>query len=123
MGRQPEQRLTHAPTGRPDRPSAADLMTLAEVAARTGRNPELLRRWCAAGRIRCQRIGRDWVIDASDVAAVRAMPRRGEGRMTQVALDDLAASSRSLRAQVEGCLDPGETVRVVVLGIEGSAIV
>jgi Helix-turn-helix domain len=123
MARQPEQRLTSTPSGGPVRPSAVDLMTLAEVAAATGRNPELLRRWCAAGRIRCQRIGRDWVIDASDLAGVRAMPRRGEGKMTQIALDDLAALSRSLRAQVEGCLGPGEAVRVVVLGIEGSAII
>jgi helix-turn-helix protein len=98
-------------------------MTLAEVAAATGRNPELLRRWCAAGRIRCQRIGRDWVIDASDLAAVKGMPRRGEGKMTQIALDDLATLPASLRGEVEGCLEKGETVRVVVLGIEGSAII
>jgi hypothetical protein len=123
MGRQPEQPLTQSPAEAGSRPSAVDLLTLQEAAAATGRNPELLRRWCAAGRIRCQRIGRDWVIDASDLAAVEAMPRRGVGTMTQIALDDLATLPPELRAEVEKCLDAGEVVRVVVLGIEGSALV
>jgi hypothetical protein len=107
----------------PDRPSAAQLLTLTEVALITGRNAELLRRWCVAGRIRCQRVGRDWVIDSTDIKAVEGMPRRGVGGMTKIAIDDLSALSKSLRAAVEGCLEKGESVAVVVLGIEGSAII
>lgn len=107
----------------PERTSAINLLTLSEVALITGRNAELLRRWCVAGRIRCQRVGRDWVIDSTDVKAVEGMPRRGVGRMTKVAIDDLAALPKSLREAVEECLEKGERVAVVVLGIEGSAII
>lgn len=102
---------------------SAQLLTLAEVAAMTGRNSELLRRWCVAGRIRCQRVGRDWVIESLDVGAVEGMPRRGVGKMTRIRLDDLAALPKSLRDAVEECLEDGERVRVVVLGTEGSAII
>jgi hypothetical protein len=106
-----------------ERPSAAQLLTLTEVALITGRNAELLRRWCVAGRIRCQRVGRDWVIEGADIGAVQGMPRRGVGTMTRMAIDDLSALPESLRKSVEECLEEGETVRAVVLGIEGSAII
>jgi hypothetical protein len=119
----PQQVLIPLRATTPERPSAVQLLTLTEVAIITGRNAELLRRWCVAGRIRCQRVGRDWVIDRGDIAAVEGMPRRGDGRMTRVALDDLSALSRSLREAVEDCLEEGENVAVVVLGIEGSAII
>jgi hypothetical protein len=118
-----EQVVTQVREIAPERPSAVHLLTLTEVALITGRNAELLRRWCVAGRIRCQRVGRDWVVDRGEIRAVEGMPRRGVGGMTKVAIDDLSALSKSLREAVEGCLDEGETVQVVVLGIEGSAIV
>ena len=118
-----EQVVTQVREIAPERPSAVQLLTLTEVALVTGRNAELLRRWCVAGRIRCQRVGRDWVIDRGDIRAVDGMPRRGVGRMTMVAIDDPSALSKSLREAVEDCLEEGEKVAVVVLGIEGSAIV
>lgn len=118
-----QQIATRWRTGAPDAPSAVHLLTLAEVAAITGRNAELLRRWCAAGRIRCQRVGRDWVIDSADVGIVEGMPRRGVRNMTKVGVDDLSALPESLRDAVKECLEEGEKVRVVVLGTEGSAFV
>jgi excisionase family DNA binding protein len=40
----------------------AGVVSLAEAARRTGRHPELLRRWCTDGRIPAVRIGRTWAI-------------------------------------------------------------
>jgi excisionase family DNA binding protein len=40
----------------------AGVISLAEAARRTGRHPELLRRWCTQGRIPAVRIGRTWAI-------------------------------------------------------------
>ena len=52
-------------------------LTLKQVATRTGRHPELLRQWCAVGRIPCQRVGGSWVLDAADVGLVDGIARRG----------------------------------------------
>ena len=54
-----------------------DYVTLAQVAARTGRHPELLRQWCAAGRLPCRRVGGSWVLREADIALVDGMARRG----------------------------------------------
>lgn len=105
------------------RESERRLLTLLDVAARTERNPELLRRWCASGRIPCQRVGRDWLIDAADLPIIEAMPRRGMTPRAQIDLGDLGVLAAPLRAEVEACLEPGERVRVVVPGVEGSALV
>ncbi|MDQ2966018.1 MAG: helix-turn-helix domain-containing protein, partial [Chloroflexota bacterium] len=43
-------------------------LTLSQVAIRTGRHPELLRQWCAAGRLPCARVGGSWVMLERDVA-------------------------------------------------------
>jgi hypothetical protein len=99
-------------------------MTLAEAAATTGRNPELLRRWCVAGRLPCRRVGRDWIIAAGDISAVERMPRRGEARRSVTpALDDLSLLPSATAAAISECLEPGEGVRVVALGVEDSALV
>lgn len=105
------------------RPTALRLLTLTEVASITGRNAELLRRWCVSGRIRCQRVGRDWLVDHADLGAIEGMPRRGMTRRSDISLDDLNALAEGLREQVEGCLEPDETVRVVLPGVEDSAII
>lgn len=99
------------------------LLTLREAGLRTSRNPELLRRWCASGRIRCQRAGRDWLIDAADIPWIQAMPRRGTAPKATLRLDDLAALGAPLRAEVEACLEAGEEVRVVIPGVEGSGLI
>ena len=46
------------------RPSS--IVSLAEAARKTGRNPEVLRRWCTEGRIPAIRIGRTWAISLRD---------------------------------------------------------
>lgn len=103
--------------------TALRLLTLADAAARTGRNAELLRRWCAAGRIPCHRVGRDWMVDPADIASIEGMPRRGMTKGGARALGDLGILSPGLQEAVRACLDDGEVVREVVLGIEDSALV
>jgi hypothetical protein len=68
-------------------------LTLSQVALRTGRHPELLRQWCAAGRIPCQRVGGSWVIRERDLAFVDAIARRGH----------------AARTEPEAATDPGRT--------------
>jgi len=46
------------------------LTTVPEAARRSGRNPETLRRWIRAGRLRSERIGTQHLVDESDVLAL-----------------------------------------------------
>jgi hypothetical protein len=51
-------------------------LTLSQVAVRTGRHPELLRQWCAAGRLPCARVGGSWVMLEKDVALIDGIASR-----------------------------------------------
>jgi hypothetical protein len=51
-------------------------LTLSQVALRTGRHPELLRQWCARGRVPCTRVGGSWVIREEDLGLVDGIARR-----------------------------------------------
>jgi hypothetical protein len=113
---------SHGDTGAADQ-AGADLLTLSQVAETTGRNAELLRRWCAAGRIRCQRMGRDWLVDRSELPVIEAMPRRGVHRRVDRPLDDLGILSLDLRSAVEQCLEPGESIQEILLGLDDSALI
>ncbi len=53
-----------------------ELMTLVQVAQRTGRNIVDLRRWCHEGRIPAVKVGRDWIINEADLAVIDAIPKR-----------------------------------------------
>jgi hypothetical protein len=53
-----------------------DFLTLSQVAMRTGRHPELLRQWCARGRIPCARVGGSWVLRERDLALIDGIARR-----------------------------------------------
>lgn len=105
------------------RVSAVRLLTLTEAASLTGRNAELLRRWCVSGRIRCQRVGRDWLVDHADLAIIEGMPRRGVTKRAETAVDNLDVLGAALRDAVEGCLEEGERIHVVIPGVEDSAII
>src|SRR6185437_207789 len=50
------------------------LLTLDEAAQRSGRPVELLREWCATGRIECERLGGRWLVPESTLEAIRSMP-------------------------------------------------
>jgi hypothetical protein len=51
-------------------------LTLSQVSLRTGRHPELLRQWCARGRIPCDRVGGSWVLREGDLALVDGIAKR-----------------------------------------------
>ena len=52
------------------------IISLAEAAQRTGRHPEVLRRWCSDGRIPAVRIGRTWGITHATLAVLLGHSRR-----------------------------------------------
>lgn len=105
--------------------SSSAYLTLSQVAARTGRHPELLRQWCAAGRIPCQRLGGSWVVLERDVAlldrmatrarrrAASATPRSGRRRLLAAVFDDAAKAAQAadaLRGRLaldEGSIETG----------------
>lgn len=55
---------------------APRVVPLSEAAARTGRHPDVLRRWCATGRIPATRVGRTWALPESEVVRLEELPRR-----------------------------------------------
>lgn len=110
------------PRGSSLRSGDAEHLTLLEVAHATGRNVELLRRWCIAGRIPCERLGRDWFIDQAALPQINAMPSRRVSEHRR-SLDDRSVLNRELNREVDDCLEPGEQVRVVVPGVEASGLV
>lgn len=46
------------------------MLTVPEAARRTGRNPETIRRWIRAGRLRSHKVGTQHLIEESDLADV-----------------------------------------------------
>lgn len=108
-------------------PGGADaehrLFTLAEAAAITGRNGELLRRWCASGRIACQRLGRDWLVEGRELSRIERMPRRGMTADRAPRVDDARVLNDALRRDLESCLARGERVRAIAVGVEGAALI
>jgi len=74
-------------------------LTLSQVAARTGRHPELLRQWCAAGRIPCHRLGGSWVVHERDLPLLDRIATRARRR--SMALARLSGERRLLAAVFE----------------------
>ncbi|MGI8593416.1 MAG: helix-turn-helix domain-containing protein [Solirubrobacteraceae bacterium] len=50
------------------------MLTVPEAAKRAGRNPETIRRWIRAGRLRARKIGTQHVIEEADLALVASAP-------------------------------------------------
>jgi excisionase family DNA binding protein len=46
------------------------MLTVPEAAKRVGRNPETVRRWIRAGRLRSQKVGTQHLIDEQDLDAL-----------------------------------------------------
>lgn len=51
------------------------MLTVPEAAKRIHRNPETVRRWIREGRLRCTRVGTQYLVDEADLDALTA----GEG--------------------------------------------
>jgi excisionase family DNA binding protein len=60
----------------------AGIVSLSEAARRTGRHPEVLRRWCTEGRIPAIRIGRTWALASDTVAELMAHSARSRPRLS-----------------------------------------
>ena len=71
-------------------------LTLSQVAARTGRHPELLRQWCAAGRIPCLRLGGSWVVREEDLSLLDRIATRSRRRPEAISVP--SGRTRSLAA-------------------------
>jgi excisionase family DNA binding protein len=79
-------RTMDAAVGMNGRGSHADsraIVSLSEVARRTGRHPEVLRRWCADGRIPAVRVGRTWAVSGDTLAMLLAHASRSRPRFPQ----------------------------------------
>ncbi len=50
------------------------MLTVPEAAKRAGRNPETIRRWIRAGRLRARKVGTQHVIEEADLALVTSAP-------------------------------------------------
>jgi excisionase family DNA binding protein len=46
------------------------MITIPEAARRSGKNPETIRRWVRAGRLRSERVGTQHLIDEEDLAGL-----------------------------------------------------
>ena len=56
--------------------STRKLLSVTEAATILGRNPGVVRQWCADGTLPAVRVGRGWVIAAADLEAVAGIERR-----------------------------------------------
>lgn len=50
------------------------MLTVPEAARKVGRNPETVRRWIRAGRLRARKVGTQHVVEEADLAAVAGPP-------------------------------------------------
>lgn len=46
------------------------MLTVPEAARRTGRNPETIRRWIRAGRLKSEKVGTQHIIEEADLNAL-----------------------------------------------------
>jgi|GEM_PF-285098 len=75
--------------GRDIPPAQGRLLTVNEAADRLGLSVAMVRRYCSAGKIIAQKVGRDWAIRRRDVERFAATPRhsgRPAVRYTQSAV-------------------------------------
>jgi excisionase family DNA binding protein len=60
------------------------MLTVPEIAARTGRDPETIRRWIRTGKLRARKVGTQQVVEERDLDSVldRALPSPRAWRVT-----------------------------------------
>ncbi len=79
------------------------MLTVAEVAKRVGRDPETIRRWIRAGKLRCRRLGAQYIIDEHDLKELMSvgeslpLPARWKRTFTGEAHPDWVAMVRRSR--------------------------
>lgn len=78
------------------------LVTLAEVARRTGRHPDLLRRWCLDGRLEGVRVGRAWCLPERSIGRLGRFQRRRHGAPTRARQREEASGATGERGGTTG---------------------
>lgn len=79
------------------------MITLPEAARRAGRNPETIRRWIRAGRLRSRKVGTQHVIEEADLKSLLAsetvpLPAWMKRTLTGEPMPDVVAVLRRQRA-------------------------
>ena len=65
------------------RDTSDDLVSLSEAAKRSGRHPEVLRRWCLDGRLPAVRVGRTWAISRESLSTLMSNRDRSRPRLSR----------------------------------------
>lgn len=104
------------------RASRPRYLSLAEVARLTGRHPELLRQWCAAGRLPCERIGGSWAILEEHLPLVHGQPARGRRRAGEAVVERRSVVAAVFTDATRGRLVHGELVRRYALDAADAAV-
>jgi excisionase family DNA binding protein len=79
------------------------MLTVPEIAARTGRDPETIRRWIRTGKLRARKVGTQLVVDERDLDSVldRAalpLPRAWRVTSTREPMPEVLEALRRSRA-------------------------
>ncbi|MBI3107361.1 MAG: helix-turn-helix domain-containing protein [Candidatus Rokubacteria bacterium] len=79
------------------------MLTVPEVAARLGRDPETVRRWIRSGRLRARKVGTQHVVDEGDLRSlfkpdVLPLPPAWKKTSTGEAMPNVVHSVRRSRA-------------------------
>jgi excisionase family DNA binding protein len=105
--------------------SAADLLTVQEVADRLGVHYMTAYRYVRQGRLPATRVGTEWRIHPSDIATLKATTRRGKARTTadrdalerQMLSGDSAGAWWLLQSHLGGGLDPSGVLTEMVVPV------
>jgi hypothetical protein len=106
----------------------AEIMSLQAAAARSGQSVIRLGRWCATGRIRCERDETGWSIAVSELPAIAIAAREHaraveENRVTAIAVP-VPAVPPDLAGQVASRLGlPAGHVSITRLALDGAEYV
>jgi hypothetical protein len=108
-------------------PHQQRLIPIDEAAMSSGRTADDLRRWCATGRLRCERVATDWYLLEDDLHLAATLDdineQRGERTVVSMAFRDEPAGRRALE-QLRRAFDaPATRLRLAPLALDGTAMV
>lgn len=97
---------------------------LVEAAERSGQLVSRLRRWCATGKLRCDRTGDGWLIPKSEIARIHDVAKGLERAVPITGLAVPAGASANLAARIAALLGrPHHDVSASPLALDGAEYV
>ena len=80
------------------------MLTVPEIAARVGRDPETIRRWIRTGRLRARKVGSKYVVDERDLDMLLGgdmlpLPRAWKTTSTREPMPNILEALRRSRAR------------------------